>query len=49
MDWKITYIIEKILERKFSKWARMTIWTSETQVMAKRRAMSQIGNLTLDH
>jgi hypothetical protein len=25
------------------------IWTSETQVMAKRRARNQIGNLTPDH
>jgi hypothetical protein len=25
------------------------IWTSEAQVMCKRRAKSQIGNLTLDH
>jgi hypothetical protein len=25
------------------------IWTSETQVMAKRKAGSQIGNLTPDH
>ncbi len=25
------------------------IWTSETQVMAKRRAESQIGSLTSDH
>ncbi len=25
------------------------IWTSETQVMAKRRAGGQVGNVTLDH
>jgi hypothetical protein len=25
------------------------IWTSETQVMAKRKAKNQIGNLTPDH
>ncbi len=27
----------------------MLIWTSKTQVMAKRRVGNEIGNLTLDH
>ncbi len=27
----------------------LAIWTSSTQVMAKRRAENQIGNLTPDH
>jgi hypothetical protein len=27
----------------------LAIWTSAAQVMGKRKAMSQIGNLTLDH
>ncbi len=27
----------------------MTIWTLKTQVMAKRKAKSQIGNLTPNH
>jgi len=32
-----------------SKMLALLIWTSETQVMAKRRAGSQIANLTPDH
>jgi len=44
----ILYIIGKLLERRCPKWAFILIWTSKTQVMAKRRAGSQIGNLTLD-
>jgi hypothetical protein len=44
----IPYIIGKILERRCLKWACIVIWTSETQVMAKRRAGGQIGSLTPD-
>jgi hypothetical protein len=44
---KVIYIIKKLLKLRCLKWAR--IWTSETQVMAKRKVGSQIGNLTLDH
>jgi hypothetical protein len=39
----------KGIESKMSKWARMTHWTFETQVMVKRKAGNQIGSLTLDH
>ncbi len=44
----VLYIIGKLLERKCLKWIALLIWTSETQVMAKRRVESQIANLTLD-
>jgi hypothetical protein len=40
------YIIGKFLERRCLKWAFIAIWTSETQVMVKRKAMNQIANLT---
>jgi len=49
MDWGILYIIGKILEHKCLNWAHMTHLESETQVMAKRKAGGQIGNLTPDH
>ncbi len=47
--WGVLYTIEKVLKCRCPKWPRMTIWTSAAQVMGKRRAGSQIGNLTLDH
>jgi hypothetical protein len=53
MDCGILYIIGKLLKRKYLKWARMLIWTSETQVMAKRKVGSRIPGslpvLTPDH
>ncbi len=49
MDCYVLYIIGKILERRCLKWARLLVWTFKTQVMAKRRARSQIGSLTPDH
>jgi hypothetical protein len=45
----VFYIIRKLLERRCLKWACIVIWTFEKQVMAKRRAGSQIANLTPDH
>jgi hypothetical protein len=36
------------LEPRCLKWAGMTHLQSETQVMAKRKAKSQIGSLTPD-
>ncbi len=44
----VFYIIGKLLECKCLKWARLLIWTSETEFMAKRKAGSQIANLTPD-
>jgi len=41
--------MEIFLEHKCLKWARVTIWTLKTQVMAKRTVGSQIANLTPDH
>ncbi len=38
MAWGIYYIIGKLLEFRFLKWARITHLESETQVMAKRKA-----------
>jgi hypothetical protein len=49
LNWKVFYIIEKILECRSLKWACMIHLVPKTQVMAKRRARSQIDNLTLDH
>jgi len=46
---KILYTIRKLLKRRCLKWARMTHLESETQVMAKRKAGSQIGSLTPNH
>jgi len=42
----VIYIIRKLLERIYLKWARIAHLESETQVMAKRRVGSQIVNLT---
>jgi hypothetical protein len=48
MAYGVFYIIGKLLERRCLKWLSLLIHTSETQVMAKRRAGSQIGSLTPD-
>jgi hypothetical protein len=37
LDWKVPYIIGKLLERWCLKWARMTHLDIQTQVMAKKR------------
>jgi hypothetical protein len=47
--WKVPYIIGKLLKLRCLNGLAWPIWTSETQVMAKRRAKSQIGSLTPDH
>jgi UDP-N-acetylglucosamine pyrophosphorylase len=39
----------KLLERRCLKWACMTHLETETQVMAKRKAGGQIGNLIPNH
>jgi hypothetical protein len=49
MDWGVPYTIEFFLELRCLKWAHITIWTFETQVMTKVRARSQIANLTPNH
>jgi hypothetical protein len=49
MDRGVPYIIGNLLELRCLKWACMTHLKFETQVIAKRRAKSQIGNLILDH
>ncbi len=49
LDWKVFYIIGKVFERRCLKWLTWPIWTHKTQVMAKRRAKSQIGNLIPQH
>jgi hypothetical protein len=46
LNWKVFYIIEKFLDYRCLKWAHMTTWIIKSQVMAKRRAKSQIVNLT---
>jgi hypothetical protein len=49
LDWKNIYVIEKILELRCLKWARMAHLVIKTQVMAKRRVESQIGNSIPNH
>jgi hypothetical protein len=44
----VLYIIDKLLECRCVKWARIAHLEFETQVMAKRRAESQTTNLTPD-
>jgi len=46
MACSVLYIIGKLLKRRCLKWARISHLEFETQVMAKRRAGSQIANLT---
>ncbi len=45
----VFYIIGKLLKRRCLNGLALLIWTSKTQVMAKRRAGSRIASLTLDH
>jgi hypothetical protein len=47
--WGFLYINGKVLKCRCPKWPCMSIWTFATQVMGKRRAGSQTGNLTPDH
>jgi hypothetical protein len=48
MTCDVLHIIENLLERRCLNGLAFLIWTSETQVMAKRRVGSQIDNLTLN-
>jgi hypothetical protein len=48
MDCGVLYIVGKLLERRCLKWAHIAHLESEAQVMAKRRAGSQIVSLTPD-
>jgi hypothetical protein len=43
------HTIEKLLKRRYLKWARITHLDIKTQVMAKRMVGSQIDNLTPNH
>jgi hypothetical protein len=45
----VLYIIRNLLKLRCLKWTCIIIWTSKTQVMAKRKVGSQIGNLTPNH
>jgi hypothetical protein len=48
--WRVLDIIGKLLKCRCLKWDQiLPIWTSATQVMAKRKVKSQTSNLTLDH
>ncbi len=47
LDWRVPYIIKKILECRCLKWFTWPIFTFQTQVMAKRRAGSQIALIWL--
>jgi hypothetical protein len=49
LHWGVIYIIRKLSKCRCQKWARMNIWRSIAQVMAKRKVRNQIGNLTPDH
>jgi hypothetical protein len=45
----VIYIIEKLLKHRCLKWLSWPIWTFKTQVMVKRRVMSQTCSLTPNH
>jgi hypothetical protein len=47
--WCVFYDIGKLLKSRCRNGFIWAIWTSATQVMAKRKAESQTGSLTLDH
>jgi hypothetical protein len=47
--WGVFYIIGKLSKCRCRKWLAWVIWTSITQIMAKRKVGSQTGNLTPDH
>jgi hypothetical protein len=49
LDWGVPYIIEKLLELICLNELAWPIWTLSTQVIAKRKAGSQIDNLISDH
>ncbi len=49
LHWGVFHIIEKLLMFRCRNGLAWAIWTYVAQVMAKRRAKSQIGSLTLDH
>ncbi len=47
--WGVIYIIGKVSKCRCENGLAWAIWTFVTQVMAKRRARNQTGNLTPDH
>jgi hypothetical protein len=47
--WGVLGVIGKVLSVNIENGLALVIWTSVAQVMGKRRAGSQIGNLTPDH
>jgi hypothetical protein len=47
--WDVLSVIGKVLKCTCPNGLALAIWTSVAQVMGKRRAGSQIGNLTPDH
>jgi hypothetical protein len=50
LDWRIIDIIGNLLKHRCLKWAHMThLDIKKAEIMAKRKAESQIANLTPDH
>jgi hypothetical protein len=49
LHWGVLYIIGRLLKCRCRNGLAWPIWTSATQVMAKRKAGSQTGSLTSDH
>jgi hypothetical protein len=49
LPWRVFYIIGKLLSLDVQNGLAWPIWTSATQVMAKRKVGSQTGSLTPDH
>jgi hypothetical protein len=49
LPWGVLGVIGKVLKRKYRKWPRIGHLGISAQVMGKRRAGSQTGNLTPDH
>jgi hypothetical protein len=49
LDWRIPYIIAKLLKLRCLKWVHMTHLNIQNKSYAKRRVENQIANLTPDH
>jgi hypothetical protein len=49
LDWFFFYIIGKLLERKYLKWARMTHLDTLNTSYGQKKGRESIDNLTLDH
>jgi hypothetical protein len=49
LDWKVPYIIGKLLKLRCLNGFAWPIWVLKTQVMTKKRVGNQVDNLTPNH